>query len=320
LSDALKNIFKNKKGTDADINLLLVAMLQHEKLDASPVLLSTREHGYTHELYPLMDRFNHVVAAVNIDETAYYLDASDPLIAFGKLPLPCYNGHARVIGNQPRAVYFDSDSLMERKQTSVFISKNEKGDLEGTFRSKPGYYESLNLREEWKEKGGDSYFKKIKDGFGTDLKIQQTGVDSLNLYDLPVETYIDFAFKPFEEDLLYINPMMMETMKENPFQAMTRNYPVEMPYAFDELYVLNMELPTGYEVDELPKSARVLFNEGEGAFEYLISQSDETIMMRSRLTLKRANFLPEEYESLREFFGYVVKKHAEQIVLKKKKK
>jgi len=320
LSDALKNIFKNKKGTDADINLLLVAMLQHEKLDASPVLLSTREHGYTHELYPLMDRFNHVVAAVNIDETAYYLDASDPLIAFGKLPLPCYNGHARVIGNQPRAVYFDSDSLMERKQTSVFISKNEKGDLEGTFRSKPGYYESLNLREEWKEKGGDSYFKKIKDGFGTDLKIQQTGVDSLNLYDLPVETYIDFAFKPFEEDLLYINPMMMETMKENPFQAMTRSYPVEMPYAFDELYVLNMELPTGYEVDELPKSARVLFNEGEGAFEYLISQSDETIMMRSRLTLKRANFLPEEYESLREFFGYVVKKHAEQIVLKKKKK
>jgi hypothetical protein len=320
LSDALKNIFKNKKGTDADINLLLVAMLQHEKLDASPVLLSTREHGYTHELYPLMDRFNHVVAAVNIDETAYYLDASDPLIAFGKLPLPCYNGHARLIGNQPRAVYFDSDSLMERKQTSVFISKNEKGDLEGTFRSKPGYYESLNLREEWKEKGGDSYFKKIKDGFGTDLKIQQTGVDSLNLYDLPVETYIDFAFKPFEEDLLYINPMMMETMKENPFQAMTRNYPVEMPYAFDELYVLNMELPTGYEVDELPKSARVLFNEGEGAFEYLISQSDETIMMRSRLTLKRANFLPEEYESLREFFGYVVKKHAEQIVLKKKKK
>jgi hypothetical protein len=320
LSDALKNIFKNKKGTDADINLLLIAMLQHEKIVANPVLLSTREHGYTNEMYPLMERFNHVVAAVQIDETIFYLDASEPLIGFGKLPLSCYNGHARLIGDQSRPVYFDADSLMERKQTSVFISKNEKGELEGSFRSKPGYYESLQLREELKANGAESYFKKIKDGLGTDLKIEHPGIDSLNLYDMPVETYFDFKFSPFEEDLLYINPMMMETMKENPFQAMTRSYPVEMPYAFDELYVLNMEVPAGYEVDELPKSARVLFNEGEGAFEYLLSHSNETVMMRSRLTMKRANFLPEEYESLREFYGYVVKKHAEQIVFKKKKK
>jgi hypothetical protein len=36
------------------------------------------------------------------------------------------------------------------------------------------------------------------------------------------------------------------------------------------------------------------------------------------LRITRAYFLPEEYEMLREFFNYVVKKHNEQIVFKKK--
>jgi len=37
------------------------------------------------------------------------------------------------------------------------------------------------------------------------------------------------------------------------------------------------------------------------------------------LVFKKANFLPEEYELLREFFSMVVKKQSEQIVFKKKK-
>jgi hypothetical protein len=33
--------------------------------------------------------------------------------------------------------------------------------------------------------------------------------------------------------------------------------------------------------------------------------------------LKKANFNPEDYATLRDFFAYVVKKEAEQIVFKK---
>jgi hypothetical protein len=35
------------------------------------------------------------------------------------------------------------------------------------------------------------------------------------------------------------------------------------------------------------------------------------------LLMKKATFLPDDYETLREFFGHVVKKQAEQIVFKK---
>jgi hypothetical protein len=81
-----------------------------------------------------------------------------------------------------------------------------------------------------------------------------------------------------------------------------------------------MFLPEGYIVDELPKSIIVKLNEQEdGQFEYRISESGGTISMRSRVQLKRAYYMPDEYEILREFFNLIVKKHSEQIVLKKKK-
>jgi hypothetical protein len=45
MDQSLKNILKNRTGNVAEINLLLVAMLRHENIDADPVLLGTRSHG-----------------------------------------------------------------------------------------------------------------------------------------------------------------------------------------------------------------------------------------------------------------------------------
>jgi uncharacterized protein YfkK (UPF0435 family) len=52
-------------------------------------------------------------------------------------------------------------------------------------------------------------------------------------------------------------------------------------------------------------------------FEYLISADKDYIQMRSRLILKRATYVNDDYQSLRDFYAYVVKKEAEQIVFKK---
>ena len=98
---------------------------------------------------------------------------------------------------------------------------------------------------------------------------------------------------------------------------MQRRFPVDMPYKIDNTYFLNMEIPAGYQVEEIPKSAKVVYNENEGLFEYLIQKSDNNIQMRVKLKLNKAYFGMEEYASLRDFFAFVVKKESEQIVFKK---
>ena len=91
-----------------------------------------------------------------------------------------------------------------------------------------------------------------------------------------------------------------------------------MPYSTDETYVFSMEVPEGYSVDELPKSAKVAFNSDQGYFEYLVQAGAGQIQMRCRVKLNKAQFQPEDYSALRDFFGFIVKKESEPIVLKKK--
>ena len=117
-----------------------------------------------------------------------------------------------------------------------------------------------------------------------------------------------------------MNPTFNEGFKTNPFTAEKRSYPVEMPYLINETIVATIQIPIGYEVDEIPKQARIkLDEEGKDYFEYLISVSGNVISFRNTLKLGKTFFTPEEYASLREFFNYVVKKQKEQIVLKRKK-
>ena len=318
---SLKTVFKTKNGNVAEINLLLVAMLRHEKIDADPVVLSTRDNGYASETYPTMERFNYVICSVKDHDKSYYLDASYPMLGFGHLPIDCYNGMARTINREkPYVAYFNADSLTEQSNTAVLIFNDEKGALTGTFGSTLGYHESYAVRNKIKKSSEKEHFKAIQTKYGSDLNIDNTGIDSLDKLELPVKIRYDFALNPTGNNgIIYFNPMMSEQLKENPFKALERSYPVEMPYCVDDMYTLNMEIPTGYEVDEIPKSTRIAFNETQGLFEYLIQKNDENIQMRARIKLKKANFLPEDYSTLRQFFADIVKKESEQVVFKKKK-
>ena len=321
ITTSLKTVFKNKSGNVGEINLLLTAMLNHEKIPADPVILSTRSNGFTHQMYPLLNRFNYVICQAQIDSSVYYLDASDPSLGFGHIPERCYNGHARIV-SKPAAmpVYFDSDSVKETSRTTVFISNEGKGKLTGVYQAIPGYFESAAIREKVKDKGEKEYFKTLQAAYTGDPVFSDTQIDSLKIPEEPVAVSYNFALKiDSSEDLYYFNPLMTEVYKENPFKAAERKYPVEMPHPIDETYVFNMDIPEGYTVDEMPKAAKVVFNDDEGFFEYLIAKDDERIQLRSRLKLVKATYKQEDYSVLRDFFAFVVKKQSEQIVFKKKK-
>ncbi|MEI6946548.1 transglutaminase domain-containing protein [Paraflavisolibacter sp. H34] len=320
ITQPLKNVLKARKGNVAEVNLLLTAMLRAAQVQADPVLLSTRDHGATYAMYPIITQYNYVVCQALVDGRLHFLDASTPRMGFGRLPADCYNSTARLIAEVPVAIELRPDSVMEKKLTAVVMINDEKGKWVGHLNQTLGYFESVKVREKIMEGGREGLVKMMQKVYGSDLTLSNSVLDSVNKYEEPLGIQYDFEMNNAGEDILYFNPMFAEGQKENPFKSAERLYPVEMPCTTDETFVLTMEVPKGYAVDELPKNVKVKLNEkGEGMFEYLVSQSGETISMRSRLKLSRATFQPDEYELLREFFTLVVNKHSEQIVFKKKK-
>lgn len=320
---SLQDVYKKHSGNVGELNLLLTALLQRKQIMASPVLLSTREYGYNYPGYPIMDRLNYVICRTYADGKIYYLDASHANLGFGRLPGNCYNGHARIISNTDSAsIYFFADSIKERKFTFVNIVNDEKnkGALTGTFQSQLGQFESYAVREAIAGTGEKKYFDDIKTAARGDAEITKTWIDSLDQPESNVKVNGEFILKTGENtDILYFNPVMLAGYRTNPFAAAIRKYPVEMAYPIDETYLLNVEIPTGFEVDELPKMTRVSYNAGEGSFEYLVQKGETAVQLRCSLKIKKANFDPEEYNSLRDFFGFIVKKESEQIVFKRKK-
>jgi hypothetical protein len=313
----LKDIFNKKSGTVSDINLLLIAMLKKAEIPCEPVILSLRNRGTVHPIYPLMDRFNYLIAMATINEKPIYLDASNNKMGFNQLPAACYNGTAWVIEkDNTRRIELSSDSIMEYKTTSIFIINKEKGGLEGSFRKQLGTYESIANREDFSKNKKEGLTKELVKKFGSAYKLSNLEIDSVTNYNEPVKYSIEFSTQP-EEDILYINPLFGEETTKNPFTSNKRLYPIEMPFIIKEVIILDMEIPKGYVLEELPKSVRYFLNENEGVFEYLAIKKDNKIQLRSTIHIKKANFPQEDYDTLREFFAFLIQKQGEQIVFKK---
>ncbi len=315
---SLADIYKSGRGNSAEINLLLASILNTQKLHAQGVILATRASGFTNEEYPVMDNFNYAICRVEIAGKAYYLDATDHTLGFGKLPLYCYNGQARVIDKNPYAVYLNPDSVRESSSISVVIEKDPSNKfLNADWTERPGYYKSAEIRQNILDNNSQNDFSKsYSKNKSFPEKIDSFLISNPEDLERSLTLHFKLQISAYGEHY-YFNPMMNAGLEKNPFISADRNYPVELPYVFDDVFVLNMEIPEGYEVEELPKSVRIKLNETDGIFEYLIQKNENTIQFKNVLNIKKATFAPEDYNTLRDFYAYVVKKQAEQIVFKK---
>jgi len=319
LSQLLKKTYSSKTGNVADINMLLTAMLRKAGIQAVPVMLSTRDNGKANEEAALLTQYNYLISRIELQGITYLLDATETNAGFGQINVHCYNGSGRIIDQFPSLIQLDPDSISDVNIISVQILNDEAGNMKGDYYQLAGKFSSMAMRTLFANKKQDELIKLITKDFPSGYSFSELVIDSLALKNFPVSLNYKMKFKMSQEDddIIYFNPMADAGHIKNPFASAERLYPVEMPYCVNETYVLTIEVPNGYRIEELPKSTRVHFNEGDGMFEYIINKQDNKISLRSKLFFKKANFPPEDYDVLRQFYGFIVKKHAEQIVFKK---
>jgi len=315
MSQSMKKVWDEKKGNVADVNLLLTAICRHEGMDASPVILSSRQHGYAVEDYPLLSDYNYVIARVRLGDSVWLLDASKPYIGFGQLPELCYNGWARAIDSSFAEIPLFPDSVTERRMTTVGLENTDSG-YSGTYDRVNGIFESMTIRNRLRKESVDDFFESLRKTMADYKQMDDYGFDSLNIPDVGLGWHYRMKYN-FRNGTIYFNPIFHERFNTNPFNSPVRHYPVEMPFCIDNVYVLNMDIPRGYRVDQLPQSQRVRLEDSSGIFEYLISADGSAIHFRAQLTIRKTNYPLGEYQGIRDFFSHIVAKEKEPIVFKK---
>jgi hypothetical protein len=306
------------------VNLLLIAALREAGFQANPVLVSTRDHGAVNTDYmPMLSRFNYVVAHVPLPEGKEMLvDATEELLPCGMLPTRCLNGQGRLImpkAEESRWVsLLPSQRLTEYQQIQLVL--DEKGGYRGKVHSEHGGYAGSAQRDRLREKGEKKFVEDLltgREGWNVG-KYQFSQRDDL-AKALSFDYELTAAGGDAPAGLLYLRPLQHFGNSKNPFVHESRQFPVDFGCPVDETVVMTLTLPTGYEVEELPKPAALSLPDNGGRFLFQAQPAaDGTIQIMSRLNLNRAVYSAEEYVGLREFYRLVVAKQAEQLVLKKK--
>jgi hypothetical protein len=106
-------------------------------------------------------------------------------------------------------------------------------------------------------------------------------------------------------------------MEENPFKSDERKFPVDFAVPVNERNILNINIPEGYVVEELPASVVYVLPDNAAQFVYKSQQNGSVIQIFSQLKISRTYYQPHEYKLLKEFYKNIISKHGEQIVLKK---
>jgi len=315
----LKKVYSDKTGNSADINLMLIAMLVKAGINARPVVLSTRENGILSVSHASMSDCNYVVAVATLDGKRILLDATEPSLQQGFLPFRCLNGEGHMLSNE----LSESIPLSNPKSAaSVVVNLELKdGKISGKYQKNESGLTAFDFRKSLKTAGGKKeYFDKIKNSSADMdyIDYKYSNVDSLSE---PVLIEYNFAKKEKLEEgasVLYIDPVILEKQVSNPFTSPSRLYPVDYGVPSSLYYNLQLTIPAGYMVEELPKDAVFILDGKGGQFQYQITQLDQKISVNMVLSINKPIFVAAEYAALRNFYDKVISKQGEQIVLKKK--
>lgn len=314
---SLRKVLDDKKGTSADINLLMGSMLEKMGFTVAPVLVSTRDHGFVREGLPISSQFNGVVIAVTLNDKTILLDATEKLLPTGQLPERYLNGNGFLVSPTGYR-WVKLTAQKSRTVISAEMALDAEGALKGKLTFERTGYHAMNSRKRYISKGEADYVKDLLSNNKWQVnKTAFTGAKMLSenfkeTHEVEVAEHTTVA-----GDVIYLNPMLYAQMTENPYKLEKREYPVDFGYAYDYVYMIQIQLPEGYVADELPKPKLMTLPENGAKFSYNITINGNKLSVTSNLQMNRSLFSQDEYPNLREFYAQVVAKQAEQVVLKK---
>jgi hypothetical protein len=313
-----KSAFQKGEGNVGDINLLLTAMLKYAGLKASPVVVSTRSNGIP--VYPTRSGFNYVISAIELSNGYVLLDATEPNTAFGELPSRARNWQGRIIREDATSGWVELNSQV-RSEERLGINMELGSDM--VMRGKAmNSYNGLfakSYRDKFKDFKEENLLEQFEKGKGV-IQIEGVSQENLDLIGEEVKETYTFELQQGVDvisDKIYLKPLVFNALKENPFKANERTYPVFFEFPMLKSNVVNLLIPEGFEVESLPESFVSNINGGEGEYKFLVNQNGRFLRIESEFSLNNTLFMPTHYTALKEFYAQMVEKQSEAIVLRK---
>lgn len=320
--DGIKKALDAHTGNVGDINLSLIAALNASGINTDAVVLSTRENGTVNRLFPVTSEFDYVVARVNIGNKIYMLDATDPLLSFGMLPLRCINDQGRVMSLTKPSFWVDMAETKKNTRTSALdLTLQSDGKIKGTITNYYVGYAAYEKRRAIKKFNSfDDYADDLSSKMGK-IKLTNPEMANLDSLNLPLTEKYEVSINlnnTASPGNLTFNPAFWAQETENPFKLNERSYPVDMGSTTDERLVLALHYPEDMIISNQPEPiAMGLPNKG-GKFITAFDIGSNVLNYSQVTQLTKSVYQPTEYPYLKEIYNKMIQNQKATITFKKK--
>jgi hypothetical protein len=316
---SIKDLINKKSGNVGEINALLYNLLVTNNIEATPILLSTRNNGFITQVFPVISDFNYLIIKVNINGEVYLLDATDEYLTFGQIPFRCLNSHGRLIDLDKESEWYPisvNDYSVKQYRYNLDFDENQilKGDV--NYLSK-GYH-SLNDRERYftnSETFINDYINNYNSVEFSDFEIISTQ-----------KTSDDFNFKfsiKSSPDLLgntvYVNPFLIKFFDNNPFQLQERSYPIDFGFKDSYTYAIKINIDDSFDIKSLPESINLGLPNNKGSFLFSAKQEENSVIIYFKLAFKEAIYDPAYYDGLKKLLTQVLDTQNNSLIVLEKK-
>ncbi len=315
---SVKNLIKEKVGSVFEINMLLENLLTSEGFKVYPVLISTRNNGLITKIYPVLTDFNYVILKTTINETPYYLDATESYLTFGELPFRCLNQYGRIVD-------FENGSSWEpitlknyaSKIHTVELTLNDEDEFTGVLKNKFTSYYAHNLKVNYgnnPEQYKDALVNKYPN-----ISIEDYKTIDYDEKNSDFKEQIDFVLEPeLIGNKIYLNPFITKFFDENPFKLQERTYPIDFGFKLMNIYVLKINLNNAYKLVEIPTPINIALPNKTGAFTFNISAKDNQVDIYFKIRLNEPIYDQTFYDGLKELMNRIVETQNNTFILLEK--
>jgi hypothetical protein len=315
---SVHDVLKAGTGDNADLNFILLNMLEDASIKAVPIVMRTRDAGRLPITHPTIKCLNtFVVGAYVNDSTLLYIDSSVDNGYLNVLPPKLLVDRARVI-DKGNCFWVNIQEVAKAKTNMNINSKlDASGLLTGTITAFYTDNDAASFRSDFKEaKDSTTFVSQKAREYGIDIDKYQ--IEGLSAFSPVVKNTISFTKKcDCTVDHIYVNPLVILPIKTNPFTAVERKLPVEFTCPQMVNIAVSMDLPAGYAVESINKGMKLDTPENDISFKCLSSVDNNQLTLQFRFSVNRTLLGADKYPMIQSIFSKICEKCKDMVVLKK---
>lgn len=313
-----RQILKDGTGSNADINFLFISMLKDAGIDAYPIVMSRRDQPMIPYSHPSLQKLStFIVGIADTDSTLVYLDASVRDGYINVLPPLLMTNRARLL--KPRqSQWINLQNIYKNfTRSTIQATISPDGKLTGKRMTSYSGQSTADLRKEFRtSKDSLDFIQRICNR--ENIEIKSYTATKLHSFSPTIQETMEFEKQvTINDSYIYVNPLVFLHISESPFKQSERRLPVEFAYPESLNIGINLTIPEGYVIDELPESNKIVTSDGKMSALYYIVQKGRQVNIRYTFSLSQLLYAPDSYSELKTFWEQLAKKNNAMMVLKK---